>query len=45
MLNYIHNNIHIIHPVAVSSERVIWSESGVKSAQMKQCSQAKTALN
>ncbi len=34
-----------IHNIASSSEKVVWSESGEKSAQIKQCLQAKTALN
>ncbi len=34
-----------IHNIASSSEKVVWSESGEKSAQIKQRLQAKTALN
>ncbi len=35
----------IIHNNASSSEKVVWSESGEKSAQIKHYLQDKTALN
>ncbi len=35
----------IIHNNASSSEKVAWSDSGEKSAQIKHCLQDKTALN
>ncbi len=35
----------IIHNIAFSSEKVVWSESGEKSAQTKHRLQTKTALN
>ncbi len=35
----------MIHNNSSSSEKVVWSESGEKSAQIKQRLQDKTALN
>ncbi len=40
-----YNKESSLHNIAVSNEKVVWSESGDKYAQIKHCLQVKTVLN